>query len=84
MYGHTVVSFRKLQPHSSMAVRWLELLEDFNFDVIHRPGKQLVADVVSRTPAILEPPSDDNRYEDRPVVELVVNLGSARYAIMPE
>lgn len=61
-----IVSFRKLQPHSSMAVRWLELLEDFNFDVMHRPGRELVADVISRTPAILEEPSDDNRYEDRP------------------
>ena len=47
---HHSLKFLQTQPQlSRRQARWLELLADFDFDIVHRPGKSnVVADALSR------------------------------------
>ena len=51
---HSPNTYLSTQPHlSPRQARWSEFLQRFNFDWVYRPGRQNVADALSRLPTFL-------------------------------
>ena len=47
---HESLKYLKMMPHLSPCLaRWLDLIEEFDMDIVHRPGKEnVIADALSR------------------------------------